>query len=374
MNYTQKRLTLGSLFDGSGGFPLAGKKVGIIPLWASEIEPFPILVTRKNIPEMEHIGDIKSLNGGGVEPVDVITFGSPCQDLSTMGKRQGLNGEKSSLFFEAIRVIREMREATNGKNPRWILWENVCGAFTSNRGEDFRVALESILKIKDAGLCIPVPESGRWKRAGTIVARGVSLAWRTLNARDFGLPQRRERIYLIADIEDECAAQILFDAEGVFADIDKDEKGTERTGSGAWAAGFRADESHKTFGIGYEIECAPCLCTSGTQSVLQKEGNDYIARRLTPDEYGKLQGFPEEWGRGLEKDVINDAELCAWRHIFDKHCEVYGIKRKTDKQIIKWLSEPHSDAAFYKMWGNGIALPCAIAVLKRVQERGTNGG
>ena len=128
-------LTLGSLFDGSGGFPLAGMMAGITPIWASEIEPFPIRVTTKRIPHMKHYGDISKMNGGKIEPVDIITFGSPCQNLSLAGKREGLNGEKSSMFFEAIRVIKEMRENTNGEYPRWIVWENVPGAMSSSKGQ-----------------------------------------------------------------------------------------------------------------------------------------------------------------------------------------------------------------------------------------------
>ena len=131
-------LTLGSLFDGSGGFPLAGMMAGITPIWASEIEPFSIRVTTKRIPQMKHYGDISKMNGGKIEPVDIITFGSPCQNLSLAGKREGLNGEKSSMFFEAIRVIKEMRENTNGEYPRWIVWENVPGAMSSSKGQDFR--------------------------------------------------------------------------------------------------------------------------------------------------------------------------------------------------------------------------------------------
>ena len=142
-------LTLGSLFDGSGGFPLAGMMAGITPIWASEIEPFPIRVTTKRIPHMKHYGDISKMNGGKIEPVDIITFGSPCQNLSLAGKREGLNGEKSSMFFEAIRVIKEMRENTNGEYPRWIVWENVPGAMSSSKGQDFRTVLEEICKIKD---------------------------------------------------------------------------------------------------------------------------------------------------------------------------------------------------------------------------------
>lgn len=155
-------MTLGSLFDGAGGFPLAGTMAGITPKWASEIEPFPIRVTTRRLPGMRHIGDITGIDGGEVEPVDIITFGSPCQNLSVAGNREGLQGERSGLFHEAIRVIREMREKTHGQKPRFIVWENVPGAFSSNGGEDFRTVLEEIAKVKDPGVHIPRPENGRW--------------------------------------------------------------------------------------------------------------------------------------------------------------------------------------------------------------------
>ena len=162
-----KELTLGSLFDGSGGFPLGGILAGITPIWASEIEPFPIMVTKNRLPFMKHYGDISQMNGGEVEPVDIITFGSPCQDMSVAGKRDGLDGSRSSLFYEAVRIVKEMRKATNGKYPRYIVWENVTGAFSSNKGEDFRCVLESICKIKDESISIPRPR--KWLSAGEIV-------------------------------------------------------------------------------------------------------------------------------------------------------------------------------------------------------------
>lgn len=146
-----KEITLGSLFDGAGGFPYAGKLAGITPRWASEIEPLPIRVTTKRLPEVKHLGNITEIDGRDIEPVDIITFGSPCQDLSVAGNRKGLAGERSGLFLEAIRLIREMREKTDGRKPEFIVWENVPGAFTSNRGEDFRTVLEEIAKVKDGG-------------------------------------------------------------------------------------------------------------------------------------------------------------------------------------------------------------------------------
>ena len=129
----KKPITLGSLFDGSGGFPLGGVLAGITPIWSSEIEPFPIRVTTARFPNMKHYGDISTIDGSELEPVDIISFGSPCQNLSVAGKREGLDGDRSSLFYEAIRIVKEMREATNGKYPRYIVWENVPGAFSSNK-------------------------------------------------------------------------------------------------------------------------------------------------------------------------------------------------------------------------------------------------
>lgn len=209
----QNKLTLGSLFDGSGGFPLGGLISGITPLWASEIEPFPIRVTTKRLPSVKHYGDISQMNGAEVEPVDIITFGSPCQDMSVAGKRDGLDGSRSSLFYEAIRIIKEMRCKTNGEKPRFIVWENVPGAFSSNKGEDFKAVLQEICKIKDE--CLSVSRPKKWGQAGEIVGDGFSIAWRTLDAQFWGVPQRRKRIYLVADFTGGGAGKILFESESV---------------------------------------------------------------------------------------------------------------------------------------------------------------
>ena len=218
-----KTLTLGSLFDGSGTFPMAGILSGITPVWASEIEPFPIAVTRKRLPFMKHYGDISKLNGAELPPVDIITFGSPCTDLSVAGKRAGIQAERSGLFFEAIRVIKEMRCKTNGEYPKYIVWENVPGAFSSGGGEDFRCVLEEICKIADESAAIPKP--AKWHNAGEILACHYSVAYRLFDAQYWGVPQRRKRIYLVADFTGECAGKILFESEGV---------------SGYSAEGFRA--------------------------------------------------------------------------------------------------------------------------------------
>lgn len=208
-----KKLTLGSLFDGSAGFPLGGVISGITPVWASEIEPFPIRVTTKRLPFMKHYGDVSALSGAELPPVDIITFGSPCQDMSIAGKRSGLDGSRSSLFYEAIRIVKEMRFKTNGKYPRFIVWENVPGAFSSNKGEDFRCVLEEICKVKDSAFSVPA--SDKWANAGEIVGEGFSVAWRLFDAQFWGVPQRRKRIYLVADFADGCAGKILFESEGL---------------------------------------------------------------------------------------------------------------------------------------------------------------
>lgn len=209
-------MTLGSLFDGSGGFPLAGALSGIRPVWAAEVEPYPIAVTRSRLPMMQHLGSVTEVHGDKVQPVDVITFGSPCQDLSVAGKRAGIHeGQRSNLFFEAIRIIKEMRAATNGRYPTFAVWENVPGAFSSHQGEDFRCVLEEFVKIRGGGYTVPRPDKGKWKSAGEILGDGYSVAWRQLDAQYWGVPQRRKRIYLVADFAGGRAGEILFEREGL---------------------------------------------------------------------------------------------------------------------------------------------------------------
>ena len=208
-------LTLGSLFDGSGGFPLGGLLSGVTPVWASEIEPFPIRVTTRRLPEMKHYGDISAMDGGRIEPVDIICFGSPCTDMSVAGLRAGLGGKQSVLFYEAVRIIKEMRCATNGKYPRWICWENVPGAFSSNSGRDFKAVLEAIIGIAEPETQVPMPEKSGWSYADCYMGDGWSVAYRTLDCQYWGLPQRRKRIFLVGDLNGKCAGKVLFESEGL---------------------------------------------------------------------------------------------------------------------------------------------------------------
>ncbi len=214
-NQVNSSLTLGSLFDGSGGFPLGGLLAGVTPVWASEIEPFPIRVTTRRFPNMKHYGDISQMDGGKIEPVDIITFGSPCTDMSIAGKRAGLDGAQSSLFYQAIRIIKEMRCATNGRYPRWICWENVVGAFSSNRGFDFKAVLEAVIGIIEPGAEVPMPEKERWPYADIYMGERWSVAYRTFDAQHWGVPQRRRRVYLVGDLAGQCAGQVLFESEGL---------------------------------------------------------------------------------------------------------------------------------------------------------------
>ena len=162
---------------------------------------------------MKHLGDITKIHGDQIEPVDCITFGSPCQDLSIAGRRAGLAGERSGLFMEAVRIIKEMRSSTNGLYPTFAVWENVPGAFSSNGGEDFRAVLEELARVEqpDASIPRPLGRGGRWSKAGAIAGNGWSLAWRQLDAQYWGVPQRRKRIALVADFGGQRAAEILFE-------------------------------------------------------------------------------------------------------------------------------------------------------------------
>ena len=307
----KNNLTLGSLFDGSGGFPLGGLISGITPLWASEVEPFPIRVTTKRLPQVKHLGDVSKIKGDEIQPVDIITFGSPCQDMSIAGKREGLSGGRSSLFYEAVRIIKEMRCKTNGEYPRFVVWENVPGAFSSNKGEDFREVLKSLCEVKSADVTVPEPPKGKWKNAGNIVADDFSIAWRVLDAQYWGVPQRRKRIYLVADFAGGCAGKILFESEGLSRYSSKGifswqgtaeclERGTDETGSKLVFENHSQDTRYtgpletaptvsSTYGTGgnnqpFVVEGAKCFdvrfTSEGTRNARQNCYETYTSRTI----------------------------------------------------------------------------------------------
>lgn len=468
----KQEITMGSLFSGSGGFELAGSIFGIRPIWASEIEPFPILVTTKNFPEMKHLGDINKLNGADLEPVTIIAGGSPCQDMSIAGKREGLDGSRSNLFREQIRIIKEMRESDRaagrtGKQirPRYMVWENVPGAYSSNKGEDFRCVLEEICQISEGNVSIPRPPKNKWGGQGAIMGDGYSVAWRTLDAQYWGVPQRRKRIYLVADFGGDTAPEILFVREGLSGSFAESREawqrtagdiktGTHKTGAadvecydisdrrrvadrsgcegGGKGALMQTDKSatlstHNTqtlfdpipiadkatrykgggdtrnndgsangLGIGEpgapantltaadrhgvacfaqqaigeyeESEKASCLKRRDYKDSTDLILWEYIIRRLTPLECCRLQGFPDNWAEELGIPEPTQEDIDHWREVFRTQMEAMGEskKEKTDNQIRKWLKDPESDSAKYKMWGNGIALPCAMFVMEGI--------
>ena len=341
-----KTLTLGSLFDGSGGFPLGGLLTGqITPLWSSEIEPFAIRVTTKRLPQVKHYGDVSAISGADLPPVDIITFGSPCQDMSIAGKRDGLDGSRSSLFYEAIRIVKEMRCKTNGEKPRFIVWENVPGAFSSNKGQDFKAVLEAVIGVKEPSASVPAPEKKGWPDADYYVGDGWSVAYRVLDAQWWGVPQRRKRIYLVADFADQSAPKVLFESEGVSRysaegfrawqraaagaesgtgaagcsgaggriclndhggrqmDVSKDVTGTLRAEEHGHqpcvleAAGFCTEHSADARSIGYEEERSPTLRAGVVPAAIALE-NHPADSRVKISEDGKVQTLTSRCGTG----------------------------------------------------------------------------
>ena len=484
-------LRLGSLFSGSGGFELAGSLCGIEPVWASEVEPYPVAVTRSRFPNMKHLGSVTDVHGGDIEPVDIITFGSPCQDLSVAGKRAGLkheaNGDdettRSGLFMEAVRIIKEMRKATNGEYPTFAVWENVPGAFSSNKGEDFRTVLEELIKIVEPTAVMPaVPKNG-WPYADSYCGDGWSLAYRVFDAQYWGVPQRRRRIYLVLDLRGQRAGKVSFEREGLrgnFATFKTAGQGTagdatDRTGAddceGAIPINTMIATRHKQlgrgtgFGVGeagdpqftisaghehavaYTLKICdenilddqggqqitvrtdgkaptlraethgnlPCVlesagfkagqsmadCNHEQPIVFDKEvynsgvnatGGHYIAeggpsptlrtsvppgvcvqyivRRLTPTECARLQGFPDDWGHPDHKEDFTDEEYRFWLNVRNTHAAINGKAQKdyTKDQMLTWYNKLHTDSSEYKMYGNGIALPCALYVMQGIKE------
>ncbi len=332
-----KQLTLGSLFDGSGGFPLGGLMAGITPIWASEIEPFPIRVTTKRMPFMKHYGNISQMDGGKIEPVDIITFGSPCTDMSVAGRRTGLEGQQSVLFYQAIRIIKEMRCATNGRYPRYCVWENVPGAFSSNGGEDFKAVLEAVINVAEPEAQVPMPEKNRWPYADCYMGDGWSVAYRVLDAQYWGVPQRRKRIYLVADFAGRSAFDILFKSEGLSGYSAEGFRAWQRTAGSAAdcagtagiclndqggqrmdvtddvsatlraeahhpprvleSAGFCTEHSSKSRSIGYEEETSPTLRAGVVPAAVALENHPTDCRVKISDD-GMVQTLTSRMGTG----------------------------------------------------------------------------
>ena len=396
-------LTLGSLFDGSGGFPLGGLISGIQPVWASEIEPFPIRVTTKRMPFMKHYGDISQMDGGKIEPVDIITFGSPCTDMSVAGRRAGLEGQQSVLFYQAIRIIKEMRCATNGRYPRYCVWENVPGAFSSNGGEDFKAVLEAVINVAEPEAQVPMPEKNRWPYADCYMGDGWSVAYRVLDAQYWGVPQRRKRIYLVADFAGRSAFDILFKSEGLSGYSAEGFRAWQRTAGSAAdcagtsgiclndqggqrmdvtddvsatllaeahhppcvleSAGFCTEHSSKSRSIGYEEETSPTLRAGVVPAAVALENHPTDCRVKISDD-GMVQTLTSRMGTGGGTVPL----------VMGKQTTAYGICSK-DSNAMK-SDNPHS--GFYEadtartLDGNGGNPACnqgGIAVVAFTQNQ-----
>ena len=334
----KETLTLGSLFSGSGGFELAGILSGIQPVWYSEIEPFAVRVTTKRLPEVQHFGDVSKLSGAELPPVDIITFGSPCQDMSVAGRRAGLDGERSGLFHQALRIIQEMRETTNGEKPRYCVWENVPGAFSSNGGADFKSVLEAVIGVKEPSCEVPPPGKNGWSYADVYLGDGWSVAYRLLDAQFWGVPQRRARIFLVADFGGERAGDILFKSEGMSGysaegfeawktaarnsegstetsggiclndqggermDVSEDVSGTLRAQDHGhppvvMAAGFCTEHSARSRSIGYEDETSPTLRAGVVPAAIALEHHPADCR-IRIDEGDAIQTLTSRMGTG----------------------------------------------------------------------------
>ena len=233
---------------------------------------------------MKHLGDITKISGYTAPIVDCIIGGSPCQDLSVAGKRAGLDGERSGLYIDQVRIVKEMRERDerlNGRTgvdirPRYMVWENVPGAFSSNKGEDFRIVLEELAKVADKDAVIPMPDKGKWTSCGCIVGRGYSIAWRVLDAQFWGVPQRRRRIALIADFGGHSAPEILFVRESLSGHSCESKPKRKETSSDA-TRGTGADHRE---GSVYSVENHPA------------------DSRVDIDESGKVQTLTSRMGTG----------------------------------------------------------------------------
>ncbi len=348
-------LTLGSLFDGIGVFPLAASRHGITPLWASEIEKVPISITKRHFPDMAHLGDITKLKGSKIPPVHIVTFGSPCQNLSMIGAREGLAGSKSGLFYHAIRIIREMRCATNGLFPVIAVWENVAGAFSSNHRLDFKSVLESFTDAE-----IPMPASGRWARAGMVRGNCSDVCWRLMDARYWGEPtlvQRRKRIFVVADFGGQRAAEILLKPRELHPPAD--------TGAAGGVSTARTHRTHPV-GTGRKIpivcpfeerrmrSCAKRKDVSGFLRSFGRAGDPFPTLLA-----GAVNSFAF-WYEGKEQDGFI-------RFLTPLECErLMGLPDNWTKYDC--LGKQTSDHARRTALGNAIALPCVEHIMAGIKE------
>lgn len=380
-------MTLGSLFDGIGGFPLAAVHCGGVPVWASEIEPFPMRVTKLRFPDMIHVGDITKLDGAKLPPVDVICGGSPCQDLSVAGLRKGLAGERSGLFMDQVRIVKEMRAEDERRGvsddfirPRYLVWENVPGAFSSANGEDFRAVIEEIVHIKDSTCHVPRPDTGRWESAGAaILGDQFSLAWRVLDAQYWGVAQRRRRIFLVADFGGYSAGEILFESQGVWRHYQESKVSREKTAQASGRGSF------KTAGIGAINEEPYCIAGNIINRQEKNGGNGCgylqgISYTLTATDQhcvAYMDDLPELYQNVIGALCARDEKGVNSTYVSQDKCIVSRrkrVRRITPLECERLMGFPDhwtdipgaSDGVRYRALGNSVAIPCVEYILSGI--------
>ena len=328
-------MTHGSFFDGIGVWQLAAVNAGIKPVWSSEIDEFACAVSKNHFPSTIQLGDIRKLES--VPKVDVITASSPCQDISIAGKQGGIHCERSGLFFKAVELVRR-------GNARFFVWENVPHVI--NRREDFQAVLEAVTQTE-----IPIPERG-FANAGVVDFDGGQLAWRICDAQFWGVPQRRRRIFLVADFAGRRAAEILFEPASM---------------SGDFATGTREKSN-----------VAARTRTDSDFAVYENHGQDSRIKRL--NDIAPLVAY------GIGRDAFNQGTNAKFNPTIERELQppltARGtgaicsnvVRRLTPLECERLMGLPDnftahgSDSKRYKALGNALALPVASWILKRIKE------
>lgn len=371
-----RSMKLGSLFSGSGMFELAGALTGIEPVWNAEIDPHAVKVTDARLPHCKQLGSVTEVNGADVEPVDILTFGSPCQDLSIAGARAGIHdGTRSILFFEAIRIAKEMRDATANQFPRFLVWENVANALNINKGADFHAVLQEFVSINDPFCAVPRPPKCKWSPSGCIVGDGYSVAWRTYDTQFYGAPQRRKRVYIVCDLGSERAGEILFKPEGSRGNYPPEPQAVETASryldvSPHW----RCAEGTTADGVIFDARGngdgkISCTITGDHQNRI----TDYTA--IVVQHYFDLQRFGQYGTGGVASTVLSR----DYKYITDIIVEDQPenrVRRLTPAETARLQGFPEgwldgvglSDTAKYRICGNAVSLPCVLDIMGRIAD------